>query len=359
MIRNPQLVGCTVATITAFKNYKPIIHDLDRIFDGLGTFPESLIEFAGRVCYRSTDNMGNAPDFIAARLREGHADIIEHGWLSLCVELPDPLKFFENTKYLYANPLADGRYLVSGNFRAWLENFSDHPDVRGEGSLVAPTIFSYGSTPFWVPVVPPDWLAGPPIEPRYAMLDTKDGPIPLQARVAMLAVNRHRETLTFGEMTPSETLNQKLRDLHQSATFMFDGISRACSHQLVRHRRASVSQESQRYVGLEKGGWQAIIPPSITQKPTAMVIMGDAWTHIERAYAELRDLGIRKEDARFLLPNATETRLVVTMSLADWKHFLLLRDDKAAQWEIRGIAGTVRKMLVESGLMDGDHDEQA
>ncbi len=133
---------------------------------------------------------------------------------------------------------------------------------------------------------------------------------------------------------------------HGSATFLFEGISRTCTHQLVRHRLASFSQESQRYVDLSKGGWRAIVPDAVAETPEAMAELAEFWQIAEEKYARLRSLGIRKEDARFLLPNAAETRIVTTMNFAAWSHFLWLRAiDKAAQWEIRAMGQAVLKML--------------
>jgi thymidylate synthase (FAD) len=123
---------------------------------------------------------------------------------------------------------------------------------------------------------------------------------------------------------------------HGAATFLFEGISRTCTHQLVRHRLASFSQESQRYVDLSRGGWKAIVPDAIANNPEALAELEEFWQIAEEKYAKLRKLGIRKEDARFLLPNAAETRIVATMNFAGWSHFFWLRAvDMAAQWEIR------------------------
>ncbi len=123
---------------------------------------------------------------------------------------------------------------------------------------------------------------------------------------------------------------------HASLTFEISGISRACSHQLVRHRIASYSQESQRYVELSDPEFLA--PPSIAEKPAAMQVWDELVGKMKKAYGELRRLGIRKEDARFLLPNATATRIVVTMNLRELRHFFRVRCDREAQWEIRALA---------------------
>ena len=95
-----------------------------------------------------------------------------------------------------------------------------------------------------------------------------------------------------------------------------------------------------------------MIPPAIAENPVALATLNEFWELAEGKYAELRALGIRKEDARFLLPNAAETRFVVTMSVFGWKDFLRQRDTKKAQWEIHSIAQMVRGMLQEVGFAD-------
>lgn len=132
---------------------------------------------------------------------------------------------------------------------------------------------------------------------------------------------------------------------HNTATFLIEGVSRACTHQIVRHRLASISQESQRYVDLAKGGWGMVVPPEIAERPEAKAILDEAWAKLTKAYEALRALGIRKEDARFLLPAAAETRLVISMNFRAWAHFCWLRCDKAAQWEIRAVAHEILRQL--------------
>ncbi|NOX62279.1 MAG: FAD-dependent thymidylate synthase [Chloroflexi bacterium] len=132
---------------------------------------------------------------------------------------------------------------------------------------------------------------------------------------------------------------------HGSATFLIEGVSRTCSHQIVRHRLASFSQESQRYVSLEKGGWQAVVPPALAANAEAKAVLDEAWDDLQAAYARLRELGIRKEDARFLLPNAAETKLVMSLHFPGLRHFFWLRLDKAAQWEIRRVAAEMLRLV--------------
>ena len=118
---------------------------------------------------------------------------------------------------------------------------------------------------------------------------------------------------------------------HAVFTFAIEGISRACSHQLTRYRIASFSQQSQRYVTAENAKF--VLPPSIAKRG----IKVDSEIIIE-AYKALIGLGIPPEDARFVLPNAVTTKLVMTMNARELRHFFSQRLCKKAQWEIRGLA---------------------
>ena len=120
---------------------------------------------------------------------------------------------------------------------------------------------------------------------------------------------------------------------HSVMTFHIT-CSRACSHQLVRHRIASYSQQSQRYVKMDD--LPVIAPPTIQGK-----VLEDFYTHlyaVEDEYRELIGAGIPAEDARYLLPNAVATHIVVTMNLRSLRHFFAERCCNRAQWEIRDIA---------------------
>lgn len=123
---------------------------------------------------------------------------------------------------------------------------------------------------------------------------------------------------------------------HASVTFEITGISRACSHQLVRHRIASYSQESQRYVDMSAP--EFVVPPSVADNPEALEVWDEFMGQVATAYHRLREMGVRKEDARFVLPNAAATRIIVTMNFRSLRHFFTVRCEKAAQWEIRALA---------------------
>jgi thymidylate synthase (FAD) len=125
---------------------------------------------------------------------------------------------------------------------------------------------------------------------------------------------------------------------HASFTFGIEGISRACSHQLVRHRLASYSQQSQRYVTFKGDSFPLVPPPSIADSPERLKIFNRAVKATAKAYRELVDSGVPAEDARFVLPNAAETKIIVTMNARELLHFFELRCCERAQWEIRAMA---------------------
>ncbi|MGV8083202.1 MAG: FAD-dependent thymidylate synthase [Coriobacteriia bacterium] len=124
---------------------------------------------------------------------------------------------------------------------------------------------------------------------------------------------------------------------HASYTFSISGVSRAMTHQLVRHRLASYNQQSQRYVSYDAEPC-FIVPPGIAENPEALARFRAATSSAFSAYRELIDLGIAAEDARYLLPNATESKIVVTMNVRELLYFFTLRCCKRAQWEIRELA---------------------
>jgi thymidylate synthase (FAD) len=130
---------------------------------------------------------------------------------------------------------------------------------------------------------------------------------------------------------------------HASFTFGIDGISRVTTHQLVRHRIASFSQQSQRYVSHTQR-FAAVVPPTISDRPELLARYEEQLAEMHRTYAEMVEAGIPAEDARYLLPNATETKIIVTMNARELLHFFELRCCERAQWEIRAMAVEMLKL---------------
>jgi thymidylate synthase (FAD) len=132
---------------------------------------------------------------------------------------------------------------------------------------------------------------------------------------------------------------------HAYATLRISGVSRAFTHQLVRHRLCSYTQQSQRYVNESNFGY--VMPPLIEGNPEAHSVFTKFMDEAKRVYLELQRLGIRNEDARFVLPNAVETQIVVTANLREWRHIIELRGTLQAQWEIREVAIEILRILKE------------
>ncbi len=128
---------------------------------------------------------------------------------------------------------------------------------------------------------------------------------------------------------------------HASYTFAVEGVSRALTHQLVRHRIASFNQQSQRYVKF-KDGLEVVVPPTVAADEQTAAVFDEAIAACIAAYEALLEAGIPAEDARYLLPNAAETKIVITMNVRELLHFFNLRCCNRAQWEIREMA---HKML--------------
>lgn len=147
-----------------------------------------------------------------------------------------------------------------------------------------------------------------------------------KAFIRMLILNRHLSVLE-----------------HAYATFRISEVSRAFTHQLVRHRLCSFTQQSQRYV--DESNFNYIEPESIRNNPRAHSIFTEFISEAEKVYSELQRLGIKNEDARFVLPNAVESQIVVTANLREWRHIISLRGSLDAQWEIRNVAIEILKIL--------------
>ncbi|MCW2277835.1 FAD-dependent thymidylate synthase [Heliophilum fasciatum] len=137
---------------------------------------------------------------------------------------------------------------------------------------------------------------------------------------------------SMGHLSPFE---------HANFTFAISGISRATSHQLVRHRIASYSQRSQRYV--RETDFDYVVPPRIAQSPEGQAKFVRLMDEIARAYAELATV-VPPEDARYVLPNACTTAIVCSMNTRSLHNFFAHRLCRRAQWEIRELA---EKMLAQ------------
>ena len=150
------------------------------------------------------------------------------------------------------------------------------------------------------------------------------------------AANLVRKLVSMGHLSTLE---------HVTFTFAIEGVSRVLTHQLVRHRIASYSQQSQRYV--KEHDFETIIPASIASKPEAKAKFDKLMTEIQAMYDEFIALDIPAEDARYILPNATETKIVCTFNARSLLNFFSLRCCTRAQWEIRALANEMLRQCRE------------
>lgn len=335
--------------VAMFKNIRPSMLPVltsDANDYGIDSY-DSLCEFAARTCYKSESMMGEAPNFIQKCVANKHLDVFEHVNISISVETDfdsiEMIGFYVRQNWPYCNvyfPPSGKVMVMCASLRVWREIAIKHKEFVTVLAMYAPKTFAdIGSA-----------------EPLGI-------PVPLKITTSRMSNILGQEIVLLSMLDPEyPPLGDQPRNFFNkvdywddfgSVTFLVYGVSRTLTHQLVRHRLASFSQQSQRYVDMEKGKWLPVMPPDMEMymgDSEAQTIFQNAWGVLESGYARLRKIGIRKEDARYLLPNAAETQLVVTMNTRCFKNFLWQRAlDKAAQWEIRGLAQTMLRLIVMYG----------
>lgn len=196
----------------------------------------------------------------------------------------------------------------------------------------------------------------PPVRPRVTLVRATPDPDQAISVAAKLCYASDTDGLFDQDPGQTEDFVHKLIRMghmspveHASFTFYIEGVSRAMTHQLVRHRLASYSQRSQRYVGHDD--FDYIVPPQLEGKTVeidgrtidAVTYFEESMALIAQRYAKLNDALGRtgeksNEDARYVLPNACETKILVTMNARELLGFFAERLCMRAQWEIRGVA---------------------
>lgn len=298
----------------------------------------ALIEFAARVCYRSTGKLGTSINFVDKVLSDGHLSVAEHPSFFLKYPLwesdnkfripflkeSELIKIPEKNRYVTATQKA-----VFGNLRALREGFQN--STTRAAQVLNSTLHNYFPTFFEISNFEP--LKDITLDSVY---------VPGNDNVVLLAFNLGTTTKVhyFNKLKPDKYGRLKNWSRY---TFLIS-CSRNCSQQLSRHRGASISQESQRYVDSRNN--PLILPPSISEKNRQL--MESSYMASIELYEKLREDGVKKEDARSILPGGIQTRMVVSFDYYELLHFLKLRTEKHAQWEIREIA---RKMLKQSLLV--------
>lgn len=291
------------------------------------------IELAGRTCYNSqnliTDD--SYKKFIKKIMSFGHGSVIEHSNIIIkYYSTPD----VEDAEFVYEWLLArkgimnahvwitfeqepeDGNYFImmSGNARAWIDFLSENSDSHLLDS-------------------------DDHIKNIYLELHNKYPELFIEER----GLPWSETEVVFLDEDEAAAINI----VHTSYTFKIV-TSRDITHQLVRHRVLSFSQQSQRYVNfsLEKNGGEiTFIKPRVDENSQAYDDWLEECQNIENLYNGLIDDGLSPEVARCILPNCTKTIIYITGHYLDWQHFINLRADSHAQLEIQEIAKKIDKNI--------------
>lgn len=157
--------------------------------------------------------------------------------------------------------------------------------------------------------------------------------------------------ICYGSGTDDKSLDRRIKHLMKvkhlatlrfaNATFKVEGVSRACTHQLVRHPHLSYLQESQRYV--DQSNTDFVVPPEVDS--ISRTHINSIYSGLVEAYERLVRDGVKKEDARYILPNGSTSSMYITGNFHAWVDFLRNRTDAHAQWEVREVAEEIAKRL--------------
>jgi thymidylate synthase (FAD) len=186
---------------------------------------------------------------------------------------------------------------------------------------------------------------------RVILLQHTQEPERVVAQAAKLCYSAADIEAIAEKLTPEKTAGfiRKLAEMghlsafeHAAFTFGIEGVSRTLTHQLVRHRLASYSQQSQRYVTMKELPGGAIVPPKISGALREK--FDSVLRDIGAFYEELVAAGVPAEDARYILPNASPTKIVMTMNARELLHFFALRCCNRAQWEIHDLADEMLRL---------------
>lgn len=311
--------------------------------------PQDVLEWGGRICYKSVAKFRSNPDYLKGIIEVEHYDVLEHGFYGALFNLDaniqtESLYYFayhigKKFPFLRVDIEPAARKIgLYGNFRVWFAiHMSNYNDIWGLIDRVemqeliitlnnlAPQIFHL---PSWLNSQNMHDSIGGRVRADYANYSST------LRGYNTVVTNTGANVMLLGKTFKTNFTNR------YHASFQISNVTRAMTHQLVRHRLLSFSQQSQRYV--DASNFTYIIPDS---SDDAKAILQDTGDIISQRYRALRSMKIKKEDARALLPNMTSTEIVVSGEEAGWEHFIKLRTAPDAQYEIREVALAIEKIL--------------
>lgn len=317
-------------------------------FQGHVSDADLLVEWAARTCYRSNPSFQSNPVFVKKVVERGHLDVMEHASVIVEFQMKEKqaFEFIAKTRigcpYLYMGNIEychdDLRFVAYGNLRAWYDfiNASYY-----DTTITYLTSAEYHALLQILQNVSPLIFGQPMIEIRLPELNDV-GLVQVSTERILLA-----RTASYKNFDEFEMGSYYVQDPRQ-ATFQLSSVSRAFTHQHVRHRVLSHSQESQRYVGMENEDIPFVMPKNISGE--ARTYLENYLAHTSNAYNSLRTAGAKKEDARVVLPNCTATKIISSGFMGGWKHYFDLRMAKDAQLEIREVAEDMYSLLEATGI---------
>lgn len=305
-----------------------VIEPSVKLVTGYEDKPEELVELCGRICYDSQDKIapGTAQKFCEMLRKNGHTSVFEHANIILEVSWSVEVRlagmaeaYWRQTglpSFLRFDPRGGNhrRHFVSGNARAWNSVFNFLNMTVWTGGVPKCVIKALSAYPALFDVQP--WG-----QHQWRLPDAKD----FRAAVVM----------------PSQ-LPAWARERHTTATF-FITCDRGISHELVRHRTGSFSQQSTRYCRANKNGEIEIIMPSdaCMSEENLLYTLSD----VDEAYNEAIEYGVKPQTARSVLPTCLATKLYMTMTLERWHEFFKLRTAPAAHPDMQVIAKRMQAQL--------------
>lgn len=299
------------------------------IIDRNALTPSQLIEVAGRCCYKSEDRItdNSAIGFARLIVKRGHLSVLEHGALALHVPYGVFIEFkladHEAIKFmnLSGNLNGNSSFIISGNLRAWLECMA--------------------AIDAWK-----DWTRDPAWYKRIMFEIWRYCPPAFEAFFGFDAAERgYDKPLDDIQPVGEADMTDAERTLHGFRTVRFI-TNRGVTHELVRHRPASYSQESTRYVNYGEKDMEFIKPVwwgNVDGMSNLEFVC--AAEDSETYYELMLNKGWRPEQAREVLPNALKTEIVVTANLKEWRHILDLRTSNKAHPQIRALMEPLRQEI--------------
>lgn len=304
-----------------------IIEPSAKLVTGYDRRPEELIELCGRICYDSQDKIadGTAQKFCEKLRKNGHTSVFEHANFIFAVTF-NSLSRIYNGMMVYEMITGKPSYIRIG-----MRGYGDMPGIY----------FASGNARAWINFI--------------TVLDkdkSADRHIP---RDIIKTLSQYHSIFVdiagvVGAKAPArqvtpEQLPQDVWERHTTATF-FITCDRGISHELVRHRAASFSQQSTRYCKANKSGEIEIIMPNVTNMSEENLLY--TLRGVDEAYKEAIEYGVKPQTARCILPMCLATRLYMTMTIERWHEFLALRSSSAAHPDMRDIAKQIQVQLFKN-----------